>query len=797
MKAMEVNFREFITAGRRTFTIPVYQRNYEWKEQECSKLFNDIEAIAHGNVSHFVGTIVYVTSANSNATWNEFTIIDGQQRITTVMLLLKAIHDLTKNEDVKDEIWNDYLTNKRAREEKYRLKLKPIESDATTWVSLIDGQTPSNISSNLWKNYEIFKHKVADSQFSPQELFEAIGKLEIVYIQLDTGKENPQVIFESINSTGLNLTQGDLIRNFLLMNCDSQEKQTRLYKNYWIRIEEFLTPQVIPDFIRDYLTMKNGAIVKIGNVYEAFKQYAHANFLGREEDLLAELKRYAEYYSWCRFNKSDSKELNSLLIQFHEIKSFVAFELLLWFFDKCYNLRVLSEEGLFNCIRTLLSYQYRRLVCKAQYNFSLSTNALNTTYAALPREIGDADNIPDKLLKILAGKVRSQTFPRDDVFKSAFQTFDLYSAKLAKYTLEMVENTLNPKERVALTEEITIEHIMPQTLNATWRGELGKDYEQVHSQWQHTIGNLTLSGYNSRLSNESFTDKKATYLSSNIALSRDAATADSWDVKSIQNRAARLSEKALEIWTFPEKYSITSSDSEIDYSASYNIMDNIKVTGQTPRSYIFGVDEYLVDSWKSLFLGILNRLFEFDGATFEKLIVHETFKKRHLAEPADSGYCYRSKSPNEICPGYYAETGHSAQDLMSFTQIAVELFGLEDDVEFTFKRCTPRQARTITIQTNTSTEQDFKNWLVASDKAENTANQYATILRGTLVSTLNAQSIANTNLFDYTSSEDFERVNNQIIALPNYNATNEYKHHSFSAAQTAYAEFLRSEIVNE
>ena len=153
MKADNINFREFITAGRRTFTIPVYQRNYEWKEPECAKLFSDIQTVMGENTSHFVGTIVYVTS-DSNPTWSEYTVIDGQQRITTVMLLLKAIHDLTDDEAVKDEIWDDYLTNKRAKEEKYRLKLKPIESDYAAWSDVIDGNEPSNTSSNLWKNFQ-------------------------------------------------------------------------------------------------------------------------------------------------------------------------------------------------------------------------------------------------------------------------------------------------------------------------------------------------------------------------------------------------------------------------------------------------------------------------------------------------------------------------------------------------------------------------------------------------------------------------------------------------------------------
>ena len=684
MKAMEENFREFITAGRRTFSIPVYQRNYEWREAHCSKLFSDIEAVADGDSIHFVGTIVYVTSANTNATWSEFTVIDGQQRITTVMLLLKAIYDISDDDNIKDEIWEDFLTNKRAKDEKYRLKLKPIDTDASVWNSIIEGDKEVDKSSNLWKNYELFKQKITDSRFSPQELFEAVGKLGIVYIQLEAGKENPQVIFESINSTGLSLTQGDLIRNFLLMNCASQEKQIRLYKDYWVKIEQYCTPIVIPDFVRDYLTMTNASLVNKNAVYDAFKRHAQNNFLGQEEVLLAELCRYAEYYSWFKFYQCNDKEIKLLLRQFHEIKSQVAFSVLLWFFDKCYDKKAITREGLISVIKTLLSYQYRRLLCK------YSTNALNSTYAILPKEIGEATDIPTKLLEILVGKTRSQIFPRNDEFRASFVTFDVYTSKLARYTLAMLENQLNSTEKVELSEQITIEHIMPQTLSTVWKADLGKDFESIHSQWLHTTGNLTLSGNNSAMSNDSYMEKRKVYSNSNVALSRDVAKADIWTDKSIKVRAERLADIALAIWSLPEGYNKAIGDEDIDYSLKYNIMDDIKITGEQPKSYVFGDVERSVDSWKSMFIEVLKALYEFDHATYEKFITHEVTQKRHLAEPIGSDYQFRTNQPVEICKGYFTELNFSAQNLMTFMQIAVELYCLQDEVYFTLRRKIPQ-----------------------------------------------------------------------------------------------------------
>jgi len=679
MRADNINFREFITASRRTFTIPVYQRNYEWKEAECAKLFNDIETIAGASSSHFVGTIVFVTS-DSNPTWSEYTVIDGQQRITTVMLLLKAIHDLTDDETIKDEIWDDYLTNKRAKEEKYRLKLKPIETDYGAWSDVIDGKAPSNTTSNLWKNYLYLKKKIDNSEHSLQDIFEAVGKLEIVYIQLEIGKENPQVIFESINSTGLSLTQGDLIRNFLLMNCKNQEIQTRLYQEYWVKIEQYLTPSAIPDFVRDYLSIKMGSLISKSAVYETFKNFFLNDYNETEEVALRELRRYAEYYHWFRSCESYDEDLNVLFSQFHELKSSVSFGFMLWLFDKCFNEKIISEQQLKESLQILICYQFRRYICK------LSTSALSKVYTALPKEIGNEHDIPKKLLDILTKKVRTQLFPRNEEFRIAFINSDVYSAKLAKYTLSMLENKINPKEKVSLTQHISIEHIMPQTLSPTWKAELGKNFEQIHEQWRHTIGNLTLSGNNSALGNKTYSEKRRVFAQSNFALSRDIALSTAWHEKSIKSRADKLADLALEIWELPAKYNVINDKIEIDYSATYNIMDNIKITGEVPRSYIIDDDEKFIDSWKALFLGVLEYMYRYDRVEFGNILKNETFKNRHLAEPVDSEYTYRSKSPDEIYPGYYAETGHSAQDLVSFTQIAAETYGLQDDIFFTLKR---------------------------------------------------------------------------------------------------------------
>ena len=272
MKADNLEFLVFIE-GKKTFCIPVYQRNYDWKRTQCITLFKDIEKIAvdDSRQSHFLGTIVYV-EGDSSANFRQFIVIDGQQRLTSIMLLLKAIVDLTDNEKLKQEIKEDYLINRLAKDESLRIKLKPMKSDLRNYQKLIDDQIHEMEESQILLNYNLFLDLINQSNLTPEELYHGIQKLEIVYIQLAKEIENPQLIFESLNSTGLDLTQADLIRNYLLMG-QKYSQQEKLYCNYWVKLEKMLPDAMISDFIRDYLTLKSGIIHNKDKVYNAFKEH--------------------------------------------------------------------------------------------------------------------------------------------------------------------------------------------------------------------------------------------------------------------------------------------------------------------------------------------------------------------------------------------------------------------------------------------------------------------------------------------------------------------------------------------
>jgi uncharacterized protein with ParB-like and HNH nuclease domain len=551
MDVYKSDLGEFLTVRQRTFHIPAYQGNYDWQKPQCTKLFRDIETLVKEGGSHFLGTIIFVVGSPQTV-WSELSIIDGQQRICSIMLLLKAIHDVTPDDNVKYKIWHHYLTNTLPKDDKLSLKFRPSEKDEFFWFNIMERTGVKQKESAFSMIYRHFKKLIITSKISSKNLLYAIGRLEIICIKLEAGKDNHQKIFESINSAGISNNIGYLILKLLLLNCQDKQIQTSLYQNYWAEILQYCPLPVIQDFIIDYLTLKIDSVVADIDVYEVFKQYYQLNFLGREEDLLKELRQFSEYYSWCKFYKSDNIELNLLLRQFHDFNSFVAFPFLMWLFDKCYKQKRLLEIELFDIIRILISYQYRRLICRSQFKFYIRPDSLFNPFLHLAQNIGDDYNIHDKTVKILADRTRSMIFPRDDDFILAFINFDIYNAKLAYYTLTMLELELNNGNKVKLFDKRTIEHIMPQALSADWIKDLGKEYERIHSQWKHTIGNLTLCTNNSKLGNLSYAEKRKYYVCSQFKLSRELASFKVWNAKNILSRAKNLFKIALIIWPFPD-----------------------------------------------------------------------------------------------------------------------------------------------------------------------------------------------------------------------------------------------------
>ena len=668
MKADNITLLEFIGASKRTFYIPVYQRNYDWKREQCETLFRDIEAIAvaEHRSSHFLGTIVYV-DGESTANFSAFTVIDGQQRLTTIMILLKAIAESTEDEDLKADIIESYLTNRRCPET-LRIKLKPMKSDAENYQKLIDDKVEDMGNSQILTNYNLFRDLISKSKLSPEVLYDGIQKLEIVYIKLDQSHENPQLVFESLNSTGLDLTQADLIRNFLLMSQDYQ-KQEQLYNTYWVKLEKMLPDTMISDYARDYLTLKTGVIPNKEKVYEVFKRYYNSLENYDSEGFMEELTAYGKYYSWFKYCDSPDESINQRLRHLQKLKSTVVYPFLLSLFEDCFMYKKIDEKELCDTLDIVLSYVMRRLLCE------MPTNALNKVFATLAKDVEkNTDDVTtcEKVVTVLASKQGKAGFPNDRQLEERIINRDSYKFPHIKFVLEQIER-LQTKETVEF-EELTIEHIMPRTLSAKWNIDLGKRASEIHDKYLNCLGNLTLSGYNSELSNGSFEDKKGLYAKSNICITKSLCEYDHWSEDTIKERCDLLSKEIEKIWACPEL--INNKEIDTDIRTEFDLTDDANVTGRTPIEVDLLGDIYPVSTWKDFFITVCKFLYEYDAQVFRSLTKHNDFKGktvRIIDEVPDN-----MRKPYKIADDLYIETNRSANDILNYTRLMMEKF---DDME--------------------------------------------------------------------------------------------------------------------
>ena len=622
LEAKKIRILDFIGKGKKTFNIPVYQRNYDWQEENCKKLFTDIENIIKHNeeIEHFLGTVVYVLT-KIERDYEEYVLIDGQQRITSISLLLKALHEKIISEDTKESIWEQYLINKKSPDN-IRIRLKPIESDSVSYKQLIDNNDDSS-NSNVCRNYKIFKELLENSHYSAEQIYSALYKIELVTIKLEKDKksENPQLIFESLNSTGLSLTQADLIRNYLLMNSE-YEKQTVLYKNFWLKIEIELTNKKISDFIRDFLTMKTGKIANKNKVYDDFKEYMRIQKELNEEAVLEELVTYSKYYNWFLNANSNNEKINEKLKHFKYLKNTTVYPLLLSIFEDTYYYKKLDEDKLLKIIDLLISYIFRRTIC------GYKTSSINKVFASIPKKILENQNEKDiyfKIEKNLMERRLETIFPRDEEFKLNFIKYNFEKNKeLLRYTLKELEQKVS-NNVINDTSNLNIEYIMPENLNSEWKLELGeKKFENTHLEYLGTIGNSSLIENDLLRYNKNFKTKKEFYQKSNIEITRNINNYQVWTDNEIKNRAEQLYEKSKEIWSIPAGYKIQKLNN-IEYGKEYLLNSSINVTGEKPDKLIIDSIPYPVKSWKGLLEKLCIELYNLDSDIFKELIYNPNF----------------------------------------------------------------------------------------------------------------------------------------------------------------------------
>ncbi|GAA7358540.1 hypothetical protein MLS218_13180 [Helicobacter pylori] len=497
MEAYATTLLNFIKDNQKNqLVIPVYQRVYSWDKEQCKQLWDDIVKTGGSDQieGHFIGSILYVLDRITHSN-NALLIIDGQQRLTTITLLLIALRNHLSDEVKREKIEDHYLINSnKDGDKKFRLILS--ESDKDTLLSLIDKdrRKPSEPSSKIMENFKLFEEWISKNTNKLETIFKGLDKLMIVEIALEKGKDDPQLIFESMNSKGMELTQTDLIRNYIVMETET-EKQESFYNKYWRAMEEgFKKDKKLFDrFVRHYLTIKTREIPKINKVYVALKDYRQKERIGIE-DLLKDLQKYCRYFCRIVSKEEANKDLNKALGFLVDLEMDVIYPLLLELYSD-YSDRVLSKADFISIIALIESYICRRAVC------GLGTNSLNKVFPSFTKHIQKDEYF--KSLKAHFGSLtEKQRFPNNDEFKKLFITIDFYKFKKREYFFERLEN-FDRKERV-YTREYTIEHIMPQKLTEEWERDLGENFQEIHDKYLHTIGNLTLTGYNSEYGNNSF-----------------------------------------------------------------------------------------------------------------------------------------------------------------------------------------------------------------------------------------------------------------------------------------------------
>lgn len=560
MKAGEATLQKILNTSRQ-FIIPIFQRNFSWEKKQFKQLWTDIQRASKftRERTHFIGSIVYIDMGTPAGRPQQLMLIDGQQRLTTLSLLLCALKRYVQKNNVETnliktkKIDNQFLLNSdEMGDDKYKLLLNA--QDRETYIKLLEQTefTVNTPSKRIINCYEYFYQQIEKCADDLNSIFLGILNLSLVAISLDKDKDNPQLIFESMNSTGKDLAQSDLLRNYLLMDLSTRE-QNRLYTTYWKPMEDafgqYAYLEKFDYFIRDFLTIKqnNGRICKVNDVYEQFKRYYIEQNLTKE-DILKEIFIYAKYYAAIELDREKDKDLRMYWRQIRMIDCHVAYPFFLQLYHD-YEQKNLAKEDFILIIKTTINYIVRRAICE------IPTNSLNKTFAVFYNKINKQDYV-NSVLKEYILKTAYRAFPTDYEVREKLQTKDIYHFRLKNYLLEMLENYYHKEPIDIVRDNYTIEHIMPQSpeLNMTWQKMLGENWREVQKIYLHTLGNLTLTGYNSEMGNKSFEEKlngENGFKHSHLKLNQYVASCEAWNKKSIQQRTSLLTDLILKIWSYP------------------------------------------------------------------------------------------------------------------------------------------------------------------------------------------------------------------------------------------------------
>ena len=687
MKANETKIDKFLATNETTFAIPVYQRNYDWTLSQCKQLLHDIlEAGKNDKINaHFIGSIVYVHDDVYTASGlTELTIIDGQQRLTTITLIYITLYRLAKrinNQMLVNRIQRTYLINEFAPETE-KLKLKPTDNNRDALSHLLvsnDGDEFKGYS-RIIENFNYFKTSINENNYETVQ--RGLAKLIFVDIALDRQKDNPQRIFESLNSTGLELSQSDLIRNYILMGL-TRTNQDKIYKNYWDVIErnakdETLNKSRVSDFIRDYLTLKNKEIPNKGDVYAKFKEQYPTTTIDQLELILTELKSLVKYYNKLINPRNEpDKEIRTQLEYINRLEINVAFPFLMKVYEDYSN--SIIDKITFTAILSLVqSFTWRRFI------LGLPTNALNKIFMSLYDKV-EPNNYLISIQKSLLQRSGVQRFPRDIETTNALKEKDVYNIKPKNrtYLLERIENYQN-NEHVVIegNSDITIEHIYPQNPDPKWKLELGvEEYNFIKENYLNTIGNLTLSGNNGKLGNKSFTEKREMnvdskeqgYKFSRLWLNRHLKEITTWNKSEIERRADLISERFLRIWGIPElQVEPETSNDEV------NIFDAEDPKHKKLEYAIFFDQKLEVTQVAKLYIEVFKQLFNLQPETF---FTSEIGTRISLTKNPQEDELRQAVALNDT---YFMEANIDNVGKFDRIKQALTIFGFEDELSIKY-----------------------------------------------------------------------------------------------------------------
>lgn len=685
MKANETRVEEFLSSNKTQFVIPVYQRNYDWSNSQCKQLLNDILEVgtAKKKNAHFIGSIVYVhDDVFTAARIKELTVIDGQQRLTTLTLIYLALYRLAK--ELKDdglvaEISETYLINKFASEDD-KSKLRPTENNhkALKYLLRSDENEEFQDFSKLIDNFNFFKERITKENY--QFVLDGLSKLMFVEISLDRDKDDPQRIFESLNSTGLELSQADLIRNYILMGLNRKD-QNMIYRDYWEVIEKLAKDEAsnvskVSDFIRDYLTLDNKKIPNKGKVYLEFKVKYPTKTIDDLKDNLAEIKKLVKHYNKLINPKNEvDKDIRRQLEYINRLEINVAFPFLMKVYDDYVN-STIDKQTFITILDLIQSFVWRRFIV------GLATNALNKIFMTLYDKV-DPSNYLYSIQASLLQRSGSQKFPRDAEVVDALKVKDVYNIKSKNriYLLERLENFEN-NERVAVdgNPDITIEHIFPQNPDPKWKMELGSDeYIFIKENYLNTIGNLTLSGNNGKLGNKTFLDKQqlegAGYKDSRLWLNKYLSTLDKWDKAEIEKRFAQIAERFFKIWEYPSIKILDESE-----NGEINIFEAEDPKYKKLEYAIFFDQKLEVTQVSKLYLEVFKKFFEIQPETFFTTDIGGRIGL--TKNPDENGL----RQPASINDTYFIESNIDSNGKFERIKQALSILDFEDELTIKYAK---------------------------------------------------------------------------------------------------------------